>query len=334
MTDQNNAAHDLGTSSGGRAYIAEYFATQLRRHDFATYINSTLAADFACALAQHLSKLRAEGVQAGDERERGYAENAAFRVWWDENQAFPEHSLTTENAAHAAWQERGRRAALASAPVANTMPIRLSPAVLEYLKEGIDNATGCEESDVDHDFANELSRLMTGPLYTEPLADYREVEWGPLVVAPVAGEARASQLEDPSKGGLIPEVRLRALALADTAPQASEAVRYAVKTCGRKVLNALAAIAMADGPDTRKADDPELIYRSPVMEEIVRIHQAYEELERILQTQADKDGQRNCRQVHGKPIGQNSSTGTSANSACSTPRTPRTTATGSAGKPE
>ncbi|MNL04704.1 hypothetical protein D3C87_1252790 [compost metagenome] len=65
-----------------------------------------------------LSKLRAEGVQAGDERERGYAENAAFRVWWDENQACPEHSLTTENAAHAAWQERERRAIMASAPVA------------------------------------------------------------------------------------------------------------------------------------------------------------------------------------------------------------------------
>jgi hypothetical protein len=65
MTDQNNAAPDLGTSSGGRAYIADYFATNLRRHDFAKYINSTLAADFACALAQHLSNMRAEGVQAG-----------------------------------------------------------------------------------------------------------------------------------------------------------------------------------------------------------------------------------------------------------------------------
>jgi hypothetical protein len=63
---ENNAAHDLGTSSGGRAYIADYFATQLRRHDFARYINSTLAADFACVLAQHLSKLRAEGVHAGE----------------------------------------------------------------------------------------------------------------------------------------------------------------------------------------------------------------------------------------------------------------------------
>ncbi|MDF8363317.1 MULTISPECIES: DUF4406 domain-containing protein [Achromobacter] len=61
MTDQNNTPHDLGSSGGGRAYIAEYFASQIRRHDFARYINSTLAADFACALAQHLSKLRAEG---------------------------------------------------------------------------------------------------------------------------------------------------------------------------------------------------------------------------------------------------------------------------------
>jgi len=66
MTDQNDAALDLCTSSGGRAYIADYFATQLRRHDFAKYINSTLAADFACALAQHLSKLRAEGGHAGE----------------------------------------------------------------------------------------------------------------------------------------------------------------------------------------------------------------------------------------------------------------------------
>ncbi|SSW64359.1 hypothetical protein AVE30378_01061 [Achromobacter veterisilvae] len=66
------------------------------------------------------------------------------------------------------------------APVANSMPIRLSAEVLEYLKEGIESATGCEESDVDYDFANELARLMTGPLYTAPVAS-----------APVAGEALA-----------------------------------------------------------------------------------------------------------------------------------------------
>ena len=117
MTDQNNAAHDLGTSSGGRAYIAEYFATQLRRHDFARYINSTLAADFACVLAQHLSKLRAEGVQAGDER-------AAFEAHmkekfgglvepWDARRG--RYGFGPDNTRWEGWHDR---AALASAPVA------------------------------------------------------------------------------------------------------------------------------------------------------------------------------------------------------------------------
>lgn len=59
MTDQNNAPLNLSTSSGGRAYLAEYFATQLCRHDFARYIENMLAADFACTHAQHLSELRA-----------------------------------------------------------------------------------------------------------------------------------------------------------------------------------------------------------------------------------------------------------------------------------
>lgn len=189
MTDQNNAAPDLGTSSGGRAYIAEYFATQLRRHDFAKYINSTLAADFACALAQHLSKLRAEGVHAGEpvadtvERQcpRCTGNGTILRLSGNGPDAYD----VQEECSHCEGS-----GVVANAPVANAMPIRLSAEVLEYLKEGIENATGCEESDVDHDFANELARLMTGPLYTEPLADYREVEWGPLVVAPVAGEAQ------------------------------------------------------------------------------------------------------------------------------------------------
>ncbi|WP_081089561.1 DUF3850 domain-containing protein [Achromobacter xylosoxidans] len=71
----------------------------------------------------------------------------------------------------------------------------------------------------------------------------------------------------------------RPLSFADTAPQASaENVRKAVNTCGTKVFKALAAIARADGPDTRKEDDPELLYRSPVMDEVVRIRRAYDEL--------------------------------------------------------
>ncbi|KVD11634.1 hypothetical protein WI81_24390 [Burkholderia ubonensis] len=48
--------HDVSTSTGDRAYIAEFFAKRLRRHDFGGYIAERLAADFACALAQYLSE--------------------------------------------------------------------------------------------------------------------------------------------------------------------------------------------------------------------------------------------------------------------------------------
>lgn len=46
--------HDLNTSKGGRAYLAEFFAKRLRRHDFQRYIADTLAADFACVLSKWL----------------------------------------------------------------------------------------------------------------------------------------------------------------------------------------------------------------------------------------------------------------------------------------
>lgn len=56
------ACYDLSTSEDGRRYIAEFFATELRRHDFTDYISTRLAADFACALAQHLAA-RQPGAQ-------------------------------------------------------------------------------------------------------------------------------------------------------------------------------------------------------------------------------------------------------------------------------
>lgn len=58
------ARYDLSTSGGGRRYIADFFATELRRHDFAGYINAHLAADFACALAQHLAATGKQQVDA------------------------------------------------------------------------------------------------------------------------------------------------------------------------------------------------------------------------------------------------------------------------------
>jgi hypothetical protein len=56
------------------------------------------------------------------ERERVQRENAAFTEWWNRVQACPEHSLITENAAHAAWQERARRTAPVSAPIGEELP--------------------------------------------------------------------------------------------------------------------------------------------------------------------------------------------------------------------
>lgn len=59
----------LSTSEEARRYVAEFFATQLRRHDFGDYIRTELAADFACALAQHLSAQPSPGGQ-GDLKSR------------------------------------------------------------------------------------------------------------------------------------------------------------------------------------------------------------------------------------------------------------------------
>ena len=90
---------------------------------------------------------------------------------------------------HARAQVVSAFAALASAPVAGEQPIKLSDDVLHFLKEGVENATQCEEADVDHEFADQLLLLMHTPLYTGPRPKQRKVDWGPLVVAPVAGEA-------------------------------------------------------------------------------------------------------------------------------------------------
>jgi hypothetical protein len=66
--------HNLSTSAGGRAYVAEYFSKRLGRHDFTRYISGRLAVDFACALAQHLSQQDANKVDA--ERYRAWRDAA------------------------------------------------------------------------------------------------------------------------------------------------------------------------------------------------------------------------------------------------------------------
>lgn len=52
----------------------------------------------------------------------GQRENSEFTEWWNRVQACPEHNLITENAAHAAWQERARRARTAADGAALDLP--------------------------------------------------------------------------------------------------------------------------------------------------------------------------------------------------------------------
>lgn len=59
-------------------------------------------------------------------QEAKYQENADFRAWWESSGHKAAYDLTTENAAHATWQERGRRAAIAAS----------QEGFAPYLKEG------------------------------------------------------------------------------------------------------------------------------------------------------------------------------------------------------
>lgn len=134
--------------------------------------------------------------EAADEIERLRAELSKLRAPVADERAALRRALEGMLAVFACGAPQGEsptidaaRAALASAPVAGEQPIKLSDDVLHFLKEGVENATQCEEADVDHEFADQLLLLMHTPLYTGPRPKQRKVDWGPLVVAPVAGEA-------------------------------------------------------------------------------------------------------------------------------------------------
>jgi hypothetical protein len=105
------ARYDLSTSEGGRRYIAEFFATELGRHDFTDYIGTRLAADFACALAQHLAATGKQqvGEVQGDAR-------AALEASMPYLETL--HSIVGGEARTSVWRciERGRLALAARQP--------------------------------------------------------------------------------------------------------------------------------------------------------------------------------------------------------------------------
>ncbi|AOX63587.1 hypothetical protein BIZ42_16135 [Stenotrophomonas sp. LM091] len=107
------ARYDLSTSEAARRYIAEFFATEVRRHDFTNYIATRLAADFACALAQHLAATGKQqvGEVQGDAR-------AALESAMPYLETL--HSIVGGEARTSVWRciERGRLALAARQPEA------------------------------------------------------------------------------------------------------------------------------------------------------------------------------------------------------------------------
>ena len=124
MSNDNRAAgHNLDTSEGARAYVAEYFANQVGRHDFRAYITTRLAADFACALAQHLAARQPVGqepvVISNEARE--CLQEIIDNCWHDEDQEV------------ASEIDRLMRGPLYAAPPAQAVDLGHLPRAVELL---------------------------------------------------------------------------------------------------------------------------------------------------------------------------------------------------------
>lgn len=84
----------------------------------------------------------------------------------------------------------------AAQPAASAEPIKILESVREYLREGIENATGCEDSDVDHEFAHQLGVLL-GPIYSFMPIPAVTDHWSPLTAlaaAPVAAQPSVPEI--------------------------------------------------------------------------------------------------------------------------------------------
>ncbi|CAB3705259.1 hypothetical protein [Achromobacter piechaudii] len=260
---QETGAQDLNTSEGARAYVAEYFATQIGRHDFKRYIANTLAADFACALAQHLSQLRAP---VADERAAvdpcGYVAVKRSAVDWLKDK-FPLLTIKAGLCERIGGRlytitrlMRDHDAALASAPVvgeARPHIMSLGEILAEYRKgctntggEGPENCPDCVRAFVSALEALNV-RQASAPVAGEALARYCP---GCGSVGPVGDEYRdccpdgiqarmiparlAEQCRDTFRLA-IKSLLANAAENDSAAPQAGEAVRILFPTHLRKM---------------------------------------------------------------------------------------------------
>jgi hypothetical protein len=129
MTDQNNAAHPGLTESALMSLESEV------QRDIARFGPNVHIGVRAGLLREMLSKLRAEGVQAGDEWE-------AFEASYRERYRVPAHVALVYQDVPSAWEWWQRRAALASAPVADERaaqeygsPADLAQRIEQYLAQ-------------------------------------------------------------------------------------------------------------------------------------------------------------------------------------------------------
>lgn len=284
MTDQNNAAQ-AAAKEICKAFELSYAMDAddpTNASDLSHFTNGWRA----CIMSQ----VRTEGVQAGDEpgtyveaRECGACghvgindssdtQAACKNCDWSGDSPTQDHcpGCAQNGTMTAACPKCGSQyrlladsticAVLASAPVADsTLP--LEQALYELVNK-ID--PGLDTGDLLQDArraSTMLDAIMTSGV--RPAS------------APVAGKARPSQLEGPSNGGLIPEVRLRALALADTAPQASEAVR-------RQALHQAADLAESFGREAGAGHH----FESSSYEAVVPA--AAKEISKLIRTLADR----------------------------------------------
>ncbi|CAB3654467.1 hypothetical protein LMG26685_02926 [Achromobacter mucicolens] len=223
-------------------------------HNMSGPSDATQPGEYVLAGAQALlSKLRAP---VADERANVDTLARVLQTAWAK--AEPDHSVTLNPTSYWSTFVDMARAALASAPVAGEAQLPWHVPVQYW---------SCEEK----------AKLDAAPQASEAVRilfpTHLRKMWSGGEVQAWLDEHQGVTAPKPSAKGSLERYR------------EWQAERDAIKTCGSKVFKALAAIAKADGPDTRKEDDPELIYREPVMDEVVRIRQAYDELSAALSAQ-------------------------------------------------
>lgn len=276
MSLTNSPAQPMLTDEEIRAVWVEHGLDDEAVEDFARAIESALLSKLCASVADERAAF--ETFQRGAGLNELYLER------------HPESGQYMWTATKEAWETWQARAALASAAVAG----EAQPVAEVVSRYGDPEAFGERDLKVLVDLNSYPygAKFYAAPQASEavriPFPTHLRKMWSGGEVQAWLDEHQGVTTAKPSAKGSLQRYREwqanQDSGVAD--------LRQACNTFGSKVFKALAAIARVDGPDTRKEDDPELIYREPVMDEAVRIRQAYDELSAALSAQpgAQKNG--------------------------------------------